>query len=254
MKSMQILVDISGCEIVRRLVWIPGNPDHPCCDIVSTQNVPSWSSFQVPEPWSGHIAKRPILFLSSNPSISQTEAYLRGSWDATRLADFVDTRFDGYWVQSGTMPRNADHSYGSKVRYWSCIRNRASELLGRPAVPGVDYALSEVVHCKSQSERGVGQALRTCAGKFLTRLLSCSAASVLVLVGRKAFDYWNLIAIDSGLPIIPERDGSEAQTIAGLQRRAIFFAAPSGPEPKLFSHWISEARIKQIRTSLRNAA
>ena len=33
------------------------------------------------------------------------------------------------------------------VRYLAAIKTRASELLGRPAVPGVDYVNSEVVHC-----------------------------------------------------------------------------------------------------------
>lgn len=54
-------------------------PDHPCATIVLNQwqGVPPserlarWrEAHQLPEPWDGHLENAPILFVSSNPSIS----------------------------------------------------------------------------------------------------------------------------------------------------------------------------------------
>ena len=59
------------------------------------------------------------------------------------------------------------------------------------ARPGEDFALSEVVHCKSKKEEGVASALSTCSGRYLNELLSCSGALVIVLVGKKALACWN---------------------------------------------------------------
>ena len=63
------------------------------------------------------------------------------------------------------------------VRYWAAVRRRAGELLGREAVPGVDYAMSEVVHCKSARERGVGSALGECVPRYLEALVAASGAT-----------------------------------------------------------------------------
>ena len=56
--------------------------------------------------------------------------------------------------------------------------------------------MTEVVHCKSKSEAGVESALRTCAARWLTRVVSLSAARVVVLLGRHAArcgaDVWGL--------------------------------------------------------------
>jgi hypothetical protein len=87
------------------------------------------------------------------------------------LWNFFDGRFDGYWIRNGNEPRNKDNTYGRAVRYWSGIRNRATELLGRDAVSGVDYALSAIVHCKSEGEQGEAEALSKCADRYLLRLL-----------------------------------------------------------------------------------
>jgi hypothetical protein len=135
-------------------------------------------------------------------------------------------RFEGYWIKNGNRVRNTDDSYTPPVRYWSSIRNGASELFNRDAVPGVDYALSEIVHCKSRNEVGVQEALNQRAGRYLMKLLSCSRADVLVLVGRKTLNYWNLLGMESSLPRVPDRDGTDPQQIAGRERRVVFLPAP----------------------------
>ena len=48
------------------------------------------------------------------------------------------------------------------IRYWLWARARARELLLREALPGVDYAMTEVLDCGTQHEVGVTDALATC--------------------------------------------------------------------------------------------
>ena len=196
--AKQLLLEIARCEVAQQH-WGIRRLKSPCSAIVATQKAPSWEGFQVPEPWSGDIVRVPILFLSSNPSVSNTEAFPRGSSGDAAILDFFNGRFDGHWIRDGKYPRNNDGSYGPAVRFWSSIRNRASELLDRSVEPGVDFALSEVVHCKSRSEQGVQSALANCAGRYLKKLLACSGATVIALVGRKTLNHWNSLSL--GLPL-----------------------------------------------------
>jgi uracil-DNA glycosylase len=50
----------------------------------------------------------------------------------------------------------------------------------------VDYALSEVVHCKSESEIGVDAAQDECAERYLRPIVEASGAAVVVCLGDKA--------------------------------------------------------------------
>ena len=189
-----------------------------------------------------------MLFFSSNPSISKREAYPKGAGDPRVSPEsFFDSRFEGYWIKNGKQALEADlNTYGKIVHFWSSIQNRAEELLGRQALPGIDYALSEIVHCKSESEEGVKEALITCANRYMMRLLSCSGAVVLVLVGDKVLNHWNSLGL-LGLPQVPQKGGSALQEIAGRKRVVIYLPAPGGPKPKLFAHWLTKATILEIR-------
>lgn len=241
----RLSTEISYCEIARGLVDKPV-ASHPCHSIVATQQVHSWSAFQVPEPWSGHLTQSPILFLSSNPSISVTEAYPTGSSASSDIASFFEARFDGKWVNAKNQLLNADGSYGPVVRYWSCVRNRAAELLGREAVPGIDYTISEIVHCKSINEGGVVSALKTCASRYLPRLLQFSGASVVVIVGDKALGYWNSLQLPS-VPRIPQRDGTPRVMTFGRERVFLYLPHPAGPKKKRFSDWVGQEKLCEVR-------
>jgi hypothetical protein len=242
-----LLLEIANCKIARHV--LETSEQHCACSkIVAAQGAPDWNGFQVPEPWSGHLREAPILFFSSNPSISTREAYPKGAGDPkVSLQSFFNSRFDGYWIKHGKQALGSDlKTYGPIVRYWSSIQNRAEELLGRKALPGIDYALSEIVHCKSEREEGVKAALMTCANRYMIKLLSCSGAVVLVLVGDKVLNHWNSLGLE-GLPQVRQEGGTALQEIAGRRRVVIYLSAPSGPKPKLFAHWLTKARILEIR-------
>jgi len=62
-------------------------------------------------------------------------------------------------------------------------RTRATELLERPARAVVDFALTEVVHCKSVDEVGVDDAYDTCVEQWLRPVVRAAGARVIVLFG-----------------------------------------------------------------------
>ena len=181
----QLLKEISSCPFVAS---IRAGQSGPCQKIVQTQ---TGVAFHSPEPWSGRIDIAPILFLSSNPSIDEEEMYPDLSWDTEQINDFFQNRFTSSsgWVDSQLRALKRDGSRTGWVRYWAAARARVSEILDKPkseVKPGIDFALTEVVHCKSRNQEGVREALEFCSERFLERVLSISAAPVMIVYGDYA--------------------------------------------------------------------
>lgn len=186
--TQQLLMEIYNCPIAASIRAGQPGPRQKCEKIVLAQ---TGMIFQPPEPWSGQIDKAPILFLSSNPSISEEEMYPNPSWETERITEFFQNRFDSPsgWVDSHLCALKRDGARTGWVRYWAAARARVSELLGKPKAEikvGVDFALTEVVHCKSRGQEGVFEALDFCSESFLDRVLSMSAAHVIVVYGDHA--------------------------------------------------------------------
>ena len=171
----ELLVAIVRCPEIDRA---RADSRHPCADIVGWQK----ADFQAPEPWRGRIDSAPILFLSSNPSIDENERSRVSSKTDAEIIEYYQRSFDS---DAGHISASAYNS----VAFWRGVRARAAELLGRDAAPGVDFALTELVHCKSRGEQGVARAHLTCAGRWLDPVLGVSGASVVVLLGRQARDH-----------------------------------------------------------------
>lgn len=143
---------------------------HPCAEVVRSQG----ARRQVPEPWSGRLDAAPILFVGSNPSIAEDGGFPNVVVERARdTVSYFSGRFDeqGGWVS----PREFN-----QVRYWTMVRSHANALLGRDAVPGVDFAMTEAMHCKSKAETGVKSALRACAARWLDEVMRESAAKVVL--------------------------------------------------------------------------
>lgn len=192
-----LLLEIGRCPVLEEVLDDPA-PRHPCANVALSQ----WSSLpeemrlerwrelhQVPEPWAGHIREGRILFVSSNPSISgeitvESRRPPGLAWnhaDADIVERYEDA-FDTYIIE-GIRGRGAR----GPTRFWIEVRSRANELIpGRPVVPGKDYVLTEVVHCKSRDEVGVTSALGTCSRRYLDRVVSVANAIVIVFLGAKA--------------------------------------------------------------------
>jgi hypothetical protein len=158
-----------------------------CREIVRSQAATSAARFQVPEPWSGRLDEARLLFVSSNPSISPTEVYPSRSWTDQQICDFFDNRFEGRYVQGGVRYLQQDGSYSKSVPYWRKVLEWATDLFPG-ARPGRDYALTEVVHCKSKGQQGVATALSNCSNRYTDAIADASVAKTIVVVGAFARD------------------------------------------------------------------
>lgn len=90
----------------------------------------------------------------------------------------MDREWDALFATNG--------SRGKSVSFWSQVRNRARELLERDVDEGVDYALTEVVHCKSRSETDIEEALTRCAKRYLRQVVELSGAKVIIILRKHA--------------------------------------------------------------------
>jgi hypothetical protein len=214
----------------------------------------------LPEPWVGHLWSAPLLFLSSNPagaprphevppdeqvtyalppelqgksaddfpSLRRPFQAPKWRWSYEEVFDRYTTLFD-LWVDgSDQRPRVPVGLKRPKASpYWVSAKQQADALFRRDTVPGVDYTLTEVVHCKSMKERGVGRARRECVPRYLRRLLRLSPATLVIVYGDHAR---NTIRAEFDYPhpgVVTEPIDAE-----GLSRRFAFLAHPSSTKPK----------------------
>jgi uracil-DNA glycosylase len=245
---------VARCQNVKRC--LESDAPHPCREIVRDQmreqSVRSYDDFQVPEPWVGELDIAPILFISSNPSIGDDRHAVGASSDET-LWDSHQFAFGGGrqpYILDGINTTTTAGNKLKKVAYWVAVRARARELISN-AVPGRDYALTEVVHCKSTDEIGVTSAAAECARMHLDRVLAISPARVLIVVGKAAFE--RLQGFDSeGSPTIEERE------IGGQRRLVVYLPHPASwaPGPRTLSGLFPTeiARLRREANSVRSLA
>jgi hypothetical protein len=222
-----------------------GRPAHPCGRIIKSQGLLSIDRFQVPEPWSGRLLEAPLLFLSSNPSISETDQYPTRAWEDHEVEAYFEQRFE-QWVVDGVRSRQQDGSYSRAVPFWSEVKGRAAELYERAVEPGKDYALTEVVHCKSRNNEGVKQALEECSDRYLSRVLSHSMAKVIVCLGVLVEQIvTEKFAIPSGARVYGPTQ------ICGKIRHVVFSAQPSSAQPRKFSKTLSTDELVRLKAALK---
>lgn len=226
--SRALLLSIARCEVAKQ-VLNDAESTHCCARIVLSQEKDAITPQRLPEPWNGQLTSAPLLFVASNPAISRTELYPDSNWSDDRLVEFFEGRF-GEADQSpiSSAGRRVLNVNGTRDRanpFLSNIRMRALELgLERP---GIDYAVTEVVHCKSRSEKfGVKEARSICSDRYLGNVLAASGARVFVLLGQHAA--WaavNLLSI---------RPGSAVQRtyFGGKERMVVILPHPNARRTK----------------------
>lgn len=183
-------------------------------------------AFQLAEPWSGRLDSAPLLFISSNPSINPDEDAPRhpGDWPDDRIADFFQHRFDSVrrWVDDRRRPRLTTGGYAPRaVPFWGSCVARAAEALDRPGKnirPGIDFALTEVVHCKSKKEKGVEKALGPCVRRHLEPVLALAVAPVVIVFGKVAGP-----AIRNALTEVADGPAALCDAVLGGRRRLVAF-------------------------------
>mgnify|MGYP000476421206 CR=1 FL=1 len=70
----------------------------------------------------------------------------------------------------------------------SCTKNLGA--FGRGVRMGLDYAITEVVHCKSVKELNVDDCREECWKLWMPQILNLSSASVLMLFGKHSTDWF----------------------------------------------------------------
>lgn len=195
-----------------------------CAEIVRyqiDQHAKTYDLFQVPEPWVGQIDVARILFVSSNPSIGK-EDHAQGASPDVDIWESHHFAFGGgghrAYITDGAYITDREGRRIKAVRYWSWARRRAMELIPM-AVPGTDYALTEVVHCKSTKEIGVAAAAVPCIARHFDKVTALAAARVVVAVG--AFANRQIFA-----GITPDRPVK--MNLGGRPRLVVGLAHPSG--------------------------
>lgn len=216
--------------------------ENPCRTIVDSQN--TINEFQVPEPWSGQIAKAPLLFLSSNPSIGMGGVYPTWNWSSSDVEEYFTYRFRGgrqQWIIDGTKSLLQDGTYSHAIRFWAAVRKRAIELFQRDVTPGVDYALTEIVHCKSRKEIGVKEAQQQCVNMYLRWVLEFAGAVAIVVLGVRAKQ-----AIQSQFKIEHKTSISESIEIGGRERLFAFLPHPNAHKVRSFEKCFSKDELDRL--------
>jgi hypothetical protein len=228
------------------------DPAHPCRRIVTLQSDEP-AEWQVPEGWAGNLTESRIVFLSSNPSISDAghyenplhaEDYPRGSWDDDAIAEFAVHRFGDGDTSPATLDGRLRRMDGQlspgRVRFWLMVRARAAELIP-DARPDRHYAMTEVVHCKSRQEIGVAEAATRCVETHLDPILAMSPAPLVVVLGAKTrdriTDMWDLSAgFGTKAAIGDECRNIAIRTIGSTERVVAYLWHPTGmTAPKTFA-------------------
>jgi hypothetical protein len=209
-RAKALALEINSCQEV---IEAFNDKSHPCHEVVKWQ-ADQWkqpilqienSKMHRPEAWTGDIVNAPILFLSSNPSFNAEENYPnwqlnKDEWLIDKVADFSINRFTSnikraYGASDGLSVDQIDRTIGKngellkKVTYWSWARNIVSFIHGKDiseVSAHSDYAMTEIVHCKSKAENGVEKARMKCKDKYLERILELSNAQLIFISGQHA--------------------------------------------------------------------
>ena len=206
-REKELAIAIARCSNVDRAM---GDDSHACHEVVNFQR--DTPDRHIPEAWFGNLSGAKVLLISSNPSIDLSENetvenYPRGRWSDDEIAEWITRRTDQSWSdvpvtfkksdKKDFLWRCIDGEYrgagpsNSPQTTWNKTHRRVMELLGEEADPSRNYALTEVVHCKSTGEQGVASAAPVCSQTWLTRIMSIAEnASVIILCGSKVLDFW----------------------------------------------------------------
>jgi len=228
--------EIASCASVSEALL---STSHPCSKVVREQDklISVEIKRQRPEPWFGNLEQAKLLFVSSNPSINEDpyplgEVFPTYEWSEDESANFFVNRCnqdknppyvtfkDSKHANFSTLCHDGEYrgKGGEKnqpVDTWLGIHMRAMEILGPDCHPHFDYALTEVVKCKSKSEMGVKSASAKCKDMWMSRVLNASTAQVIVVIGAKSRD--NFAHKIEG---IPSDFGTNPKTYAQLSTHA----------------------------------
>lgn len=231
-----LAAEISHCARIPKGVSVSGDPCYEILNIREQvkERKRSGGFRQLPEAWVGNLVRARVMILSSNPAISfkekpaEQEAFplggfddptvLHPDWPLSRVVEFQTRRFDQglpvpfVRVEDGAFLARSGKYEKNKSRYWLKSFDLGREIIGSEFDPARDLVLTEVVHCKSQGEKGVAAASTPCARRYLARILRLSAAKLIVVAGAHARNRIMEIAARSAI------DGLSVDVAGGFGR------------------------------------
>lgn len=193
-EERDLLWRIASCEEISDAL---NGGSHPCRRVLESQRPRSGLDLQVPEGWAGNLGAARVVFLSSNPSISEpgrsgfAERYPTRRCPEDEVVEFLGRRFDQTLdpphVSADLRHRQTNGKFAPRpTRFWVGVKALAVELLGVEADPARNYVMTEVVHCKSKGEVGVAAAAKKCGTRYLNNILGLCPANVVIVLGTKA--------------------------------------------------------------------
>lgn len=180
-----LLEEIAHCPVTASC---KSGHEHPCSRVVDVQRDAALSRHQVPEPWSGHLEQALVLFIGTSPAIARGEDCAVWSDPSDEIVGYFEARFGAgpRQIREGVYPPIPGGHSGTPLQSWVDVKARAGELIDEP-VPGVDYAMTHAVHCRTQGELGLRPAMTVCPARYLRRVVAAAGqAHVLVALGPHA--------------------------------------------------------------------
>ena len=237
----RLMLDICRCPNIE---LAKNDTSHPCHQVVAVQR--NSEEFQLPEPWTGDLSGSRLLVIASNPSIDEKEAYPTVDWADKWILDFFNHRFDeDYgWTLSGLHVLLKDNeSYAKRVvRYWAEVQNQSSRIFGFDATAGIDYTMTEIVHCKSRGREGVASAAMTCSNRWMNRILTTSSARVLLVLGNEAGE---MLEQFTGLQ--QDQILHKGSILAGSERWVLFLPAPGSSKTRNVEIVLNQNELSELR-------
>ena len=278
MKSLELAKSICSCKEVGLALK---DSNHPCHKVVMTQEQMTKGDEnmrQRPEPWIGNLENSKVLFISSNPSISDDpnisirEDFPTYGTSEDDSAEFFVNRFrnkDGaphatfnheghanflYRSNDGKY-RGKGNSFDKPIETWQGVYERAKEILGEGCDPAENYALTEVVKCKSKAEVGVKKASANCIDQWMHKVMQISPANLVVVIGAPARDIFAHKLADLGLEFGAESKGYQMLGQRGRALRDIKISDFGGKRRIYIFNWHPTSMIpnKSELLQFRNA-
>lgn len=247
----KLLEEITNCENIQKT--LNGNFDSDCknCEkIIKSQKCDNIKNFQLPEPWNGDLENCKILFISSNPSFNLYEEYPLGKWNKSDVSDFFINRFsnrfpDKNFVRNELYTLQINGCYSKNwIRFWAATRSYARYILDTNSpVPGIDYVMTEIVHCKSVAEKGVQDAMETCANKYLDKIIKISKAKIIICLGGKASN-----AVKKRYQIETTEKIFENST---MDKVFLFLPHPNSREERKLNKILTQDELEKVKNKLK---
>ena len=188
----------------------------------------------------GCVRPRVCFSTGSNPGYDVNDDCPTGGTTDDFIVDYYETGFPDVF------PRNVGRNgrpNPKAVPFWSGMRGRAAELYGRAGAslrPGIDFALTEVVHCKSKRERVARTATDKCIGRHFASIATLSLARVVVVFGSLAANSLE----------VPTRPIVSRQDWYGRERLVLWLPHPNAHTDRTVCGSYSTSDISALREAL----